>query len=204
MQILFSSVASLLGSAGQAGYASANGGLDGLATTWSQAGVAATSLQWGAWAGPGMAARAAATASRIQRTGMELLTPEQGLAALEGLLGHSSAAFLPSQLAAVPFHWSAFLRSLRTSTPPLLFSEFTSADEQSLGEKPQSAVVEIGSRSSPHVVNDVAAMVADAVSSIIGKSITEDEPLMAAGVLHNDTIRYCDCIQMICMHEHRE
>ncbi len=55
MKVLFSSVAALLGSPGQAGYSAANGALDGLAAAWRRSGSPVTSIQWGAWAGAGMA-----------------------------------------------------------------------------------------------------------------------------------------------------
>jgi hypothetical protein len=49
--LLFSSVASLLGSAGQANYAAANSALDAAAAADSAMGISSTSVRWGAWAG---------------------------------------------------------------------------------------------------------------------------------------------------------
>lgn len=51
--VLYSSVAALLGTAGQASYAAANAGLDGWASTAHTAGRSAVSVQWGAWASLG-------------------------------------------------------------------------------------------------------------------------------------------------------
>ena len=58
---LFSSVAALLGGAGQANYSAANACLDGRASCRRVRVQAATSVQWGAWAEVGMAARGAAS-----------------------------------------------------------------------------------------------------------------------------------------------
>jgi len=82
--VLFSSVASLLGSPGQANYSAANAALDAAASAWQRTGLPAVSMQWGAWAGGGMAAGDAITAARVERSGMSLIQPEQGLLALEG------------------------------------------------------------------------------------------------------------------------
>jgi hypothetical protein len=51
--LLFSSVASLVGAAGQANYVSANATLDSWAAAARCCGCAASSIQWGAWASAG-------------------------------------------------------------------------------------------------------------------------------------------------------
>jgi hypothetical protein len=129
-QVLFSSVASLLGSPGQSNYAAANAGLDGLAGQLSAAGLPAVSLQWGAWSGGGMAASDAQTAARVERMGISLISPAAGLAALEGVLGrlgasgsmHATAMAAGGVVAAVPFLWPTFLQRFGGKVPSL-FSE---------------------------------------------------------------------------------
>jgi short-subunit dehydrogenase len=120
-QVLFSSVAALLGSPGQSNYAAANAALDAAAGALQGAGLGVVSVQWGAWAGAGMAAADASTAARVARSGMALLQPAQGLAALEAVLNSTRSAVPGSPHApvhaAVPFMWDKFLQHVRGNTP---------------------------------------------------------------------------------------
>jgi NADPH:quinone reductase-like Zn-dependent oxidoreductase len=83
--VLFSSVAGLLGGAGQGNYAAANAFLDALAERRRARGLAGTSLAWGLWAQEtGMSAGLdAAGKQRLGRMGMAALSAEQGLALLD-------------------------------------------------------------------------------------------------------------------------
>nr|APD71614.1 type I polyketide synthase 8 [Streptomyces sp.] len=116
--ILFSSVASLMGSPGQANYAAANATLDALAASRRAAGLPATSLAWGLWSGTaGMAASLdEAELARLERMGMSALTAEKGLRLFDRSLDVDAAVVAPVQLETAALRAQARAGML----PPLL------------------------------------------------------------------------------------
>ncbi|MCR3752121.1 type I polyketide synthase [Lentzea californiensis] len=112
--VLFSSVAGLVGNAGQANYAAGNTFLDALAEHRRGAGLPAVSLAWGMWQG-GMANELdEADRVRLMRNGVLPMPDDQALAALDVVLGSTA----PPVLAPVALDLAA-LRSLGDALPDL-------------------------------------------------------------------------------------
>ena len=83
--VLFSSIASTFGSAGQANHAAANAFMDALARHRHAVGLAGQSINWGPWSGIGAAA-ARDVAERVGLDGIGMLTPAEGMRLFEHVL----------------------------------------------------------------------------------------------------------------------
>ncbi|MET8825645.1 type I polyketide synthase [Streptomyces sp. NPDC004610] len=81
--VLFSSATGVLGTPGQANYAPGNAYLDALAQRRRAAGLPATSISWGLWAGDGIAGQ---DSGRVARRGLLPMAPEGALRALRRAL----------------------------------------------------------------------------------------------------------------------
>lgn len=109
--VLFSSGASVLGSPGQGNYVAANAFLDALAHHRRALGLPALTINWGAWAEVGLAARSDRSQHLI-RQGILPFSPQQGVRLLERVLHHDL-----TQVMAVAIDWRTLLASF---SPPLL------------------------------------------------------------------------------------
>ena len=188
VQVLFSSVAALLGSAGQTNYAAANAVLDAQAHMWQSAGVSAVSVQWGPWASGGMAVK---HAKRMEQMGLYMLTPSEGLFALQSIAGRvcGGSGCLDTmtwsshaQVAVQRFMWDRFL-SRMTHVPALFSNMQDSASLGSVLEAQSSSSKLEGHVSTMTLDADVLQQkVKEAVHAVVGHEVSPDDPLMAAGL----------------------
>ncbi|MDI4664966.1 type I polyketide synthase [Xanthobacter autotrophicus] len=114
--VLFSSASSVLGQMGQAGYGAANAFEDALAFHRRAAGLPATAINWGPWAEIGLFARLG-LAERAGLSGVEPIAPDEGMAALDHLMGRgeTQALVLNADWAQVPA--SVRLELLQATAP---------------------------------------------------------------------------------------
>jgi myxalamid-type polyketide synthase MxaE and MxaD len=114
--VLFSSASALLSSPRLGAYAAANAYLDAVAHRRRAAGRVALSVNWGAWAGLGLARGFPAAQESGPRVAA-VLTPELGLAVLGRLLLAGA-----TQAGVLPIDWSLWRRSYPTLARAPLFS----------------------------------------------------------------------------------
>jgi len=109
---LFSSVASVLGSAGQTNHGAANAFLDGLAHRRRAEGLPAVSINWGPWAGTGAAA-GPVVQRRLASLGLRPFSVSEGLQALERALANGSG-----QIVAVSADWQTYVAQMGVAFSP--------------------------------------------------------------------------------------
>ncbi len=161
--VLFSSASAVLGAPGQASYAAANAFLDSLAQYRRSRGAPALSVDWGAWSDVGMAARLQGRdQSRLAARGIGTITPDNGIAILDGLLRSPMA-----QVLAIPIRWDVFVASLAGNVSPLLRGLAQHAATLATGAAPASAALRRTLEAAPAA--ERAAMIAVFVHAQVGR-----------------------------------
>ncbi|MFI6345298.1 type I polyketide synthase [Streptomyces sp. NPDC050560] len=122
--VLFSSGAGVWGSGGFGSYAAANAYLDALAEHRAAAGLPATALAWGTWAGRSRGAAFTEVADRFQHHGVLEMDPALAVAVLHRTLQDGRSGLVVSD-----FDWSRFAPSFTHSRPSPLLSGLPEARE---------------------------------------------------------------------------
>jgi acyl transferase domain-containing protein/acyl carrier protein len=115
--VMFGSIASVFGSPSQSAYAAGNAFLDVFAARRNAMGMPALSVNWGAWAGSGMAARVEQSGRKRVLGAVRPMSPEDCLEALGGALARAD-----SQVVIADIDWKAW-----TGRTPSLVSELVSS-----------------------------------------------------------------------------
>ncbi|MFF2951445.1 type I polyketide synthase [Kitasatospora sp. NPDC057965] len=112
--VLFSSVAGVVGNAGQGGYAAANAFLDALAHRRRAQGLRATAVSWGSWGTGGM--MGSAVEQHLSRRGIVPMRADLGIEALRRAMEHDDTAVTLADIA-----WDRFVAAFAvTGRYPLL------------------------------------------------------------------------------------
>ncbi|WP_433232112.1 type I polyketide synthase [Micromonospora sp. CA-248260] len=163
--VLFSSGAAVWGSAGQAGYATANAYLDALAHRRRTRGAVATSVAWGSWAGGGMADGEAT--AHLRRQGTPPMEPRLAVRALREALDHDE-----SHLVVADIDWTRFTPVYTLARPRPLLAALPDAQPEAEPAAPVAATADLAGRlaamPSPDRLDTVLALVRDQVAAVLG------------------------------------
>ncbi len=126
--LMYSSASSVIGSPGQANYATANALLDGLVADRRAQGLPATSINWGPWAKGGMATSHAARAN-LSAQGLIPLEPSAALDGLVEIIAHGTG-----QVTVLKANWQRAAKGLGGIRPAILENLLPSAVAASKGD----------------------------------------------------------------------
>jgi acyl transferase domain-containing protein len=160
--VLFSSGASIWGGGGQGAYAAANAYVDALAEQRRAAGLPATSVAWGPWAGDGMAE--GETGDRLRRLGVREMPPELALRALQQALDAGDAC-----VAVADLDWARFAPSFAAARRrPLLedLPEAVAALYPELVPAPANASTGADATADPRTDADASTALAAAIAGL--------------------------------------
>ena len=182
--VLFSSLSSVFGHAGQANYAAANAALDGLAHHRRGLGLPATVINWGHLGEVGYLSRRDELAARLERQGVLSFTVQQAM----DCLAHALTS-LETQLSVLRMDWTLWRGlGITDNVPPKFAHLLRSATTSTSGETPTTISPEALRAAAPAERRRlVEATVRAKTASLLGtdpESLEADRPLLELEGLH--------------------
>lgn len=177
-QIMYGSIASSLGSAGQLPYAMANSDLEGVVTKSAAQGIQSTNIAWGAWGIVGMAANSEVK-SKLDAVGISVIQPEIGLSIIHGLMtrnGRGSSSFV-----AAGIQWNKLLLGSNRSKMTF-YQDMVVAPVDQHRTRQQTDFTAAQNKQQTVPIINLETLVMDAITNVLGKGIGLTEPLLAAGL----------------------
>ncbi|WP_117673243.1 type I polyketide synthase, partial [Micromonospora sp. MW-13] len=163
--VLFSSLAGIMGGAGQATYAPGNAFLDALAQRRRAEGLPATSLAWGLWADGGVSA--GEFERRLARDGFGAMAPRTAVEALPAALGRAE-----TYLVVADIDWARVAAVAGTRPDPLtrdLVADAAPAALAVAGPAPTSALLaRLAAMSATEQVHALRDLVRGEVAAVLG------------------------------------
>jgi acyl transferase domain-containing protein/acyl carrier protein len=200
--LIFSSIASSLGSPGQANYAAANAWMDGWAASarHTSIGGIVTSIQWGPWTDlpdGGMACKIQSSnaAKKTNFIGVGLLSPKNGIQITEMILKYCSSYDSTAAVTlAAKFSWGILLSAVEGAKSTAFFSSVASrvprrkrangpADDVSALSLMTSS--DAASPLSSHVhpyEHSTQSIILATIARVLGHEVDPEKPLIDAGV----------------------
>jgi FkbH-like protein len=171
--VCFSSIAAVLGSPGRTAYAASNALVDALVQERRRLGLRALSVNWGPWAGGGMAS--ADALEQYRRVGNHGLVPADAMQQLERLIATDVAQAMVADI-----DWSLFKRGLEARrVRPLLADMAEAAPSTSTQSKPGAApwVEELSACESDQRLDRLVALLRAEIAQTLGLESATDVPV---------------------------
>jgi myxalamid-type polyketide synthase MxaD len=169
--VLFSSVAGVLGSPGQANYAAANTCIDALAVQRRSMGLPAVSIQWGTWADIGLAAARDDRGARLESRGLLPMSPNDALDAMGQCLNTS----VPPVFGIYSIDWgrwvASFPSSARTSRLATMLTIAPTATDNA-----DRSMDELASLAPKDRMNHVAMIVRNEIAGVLRAPLESVSP----------------------------